>query len=44
MEHWAAVAWVLRQMGHEVVGMEEYVTESMRPLDRCLADVDKSDL
>ena len=39
VEHRAAVARVLRQMGHEVIGMEEYVAEGARPIDRCLADV-----
>jgi hypothetical protein len=31
-------------MGHEVIGMEEYVAEGLRPLDRCLADVSRCDL
>lgn len=44
VEHRAAVARLLRQMGHEVIGMEEYVAEGSRPLDRCLADVDAADL
>jgi hypothetical protein len=43
-EHRSAVAHVLRQMGHDVVGMEEYVAEGGRPLERCLDDVDKSDI
>ena len=38
IEYRAAVARVLRQMGHDVIGMEEYVAEGTRPLDRCLAD------
>lgn len=42
IEHRAAVARLLRQMGHEVIGMEEYVAEGSRPLDRCLADVDSA--
>jgi hypothetical protein len=42
IEHRAAVARLLRQMGHEVVGMEEYVAEGSRPLDRCLKDVDSA--
>jgi hypothetical protein len=42
VEHRAAVARVLRQMGHEVVGMEEYVAEGARPLERCLQDVDSA--
>jgi Domain of unknown function (DUF4062) len=42
IEHRTAVARVLRQMGHEVIGMEEYVAEGSRPLDRCLKDVDSA--
>jgi hypothetical protein len=42
VEHRAAVARVLRQMGHEVIGMEEYVAEGARPLERCLQDVDSA--
>ncbi len=42
IEHRAAVARLLRQMGHEVIGMEEYVAEGSRPLDRCLKDVDSA--
>ena len=44
IEHRAAVAHLLRQMGHEVVGMEEYVAEGSRPLDRCLKDVDSVEI
>jgi hypothetical protein len=43
-EHRAAVARVLRQMGHEVIGMEEYVAEGARPLERCLQDVDSASI
>ena len=32
VEYRAAVARLLRQMGHEVIGMEEYVAEGSRPL------------
>lgn len=42
VEHRAAVARLLRQMGHEVIGMEEYVAEGARPLERCLRDVDSA--
>jgi hypothetical protein len=42
VEHRAAVARLLRQMGHEVIGMEEYVAEGSRPLERCLQDVDSA--
>jgi len=44
VEHRAAVARLLRQMGHEVIGMEEYVAEGSRPLDRCLKDVDSAEI
>jgi hypothetical protein len=37
--HRAAVAGVLRRMGHQALGMEDYVAEGARPLHRCLADV-----
>jgi hypothetical protein len=37
--HRAAVATVLRRMGHQPIGMEDYVAEGARPLHRCLADV-----
>jgi Domain of unknown function (DUF4062) len=37
--HREAVSTVLRRMGHQVIGMEEYVAEGVRPLHRCLADV-----
>ena len=35
---------VLRQLGHDVVAMEDYVAADQRPLDRCLADVAASGL
>ena len=38
-KHREAVSVVLRRMGHQVLGMEEYVAEGLRPLDRCLEDV-----
>lgn len=34
-----AVATVLRRMGHQPIGMEEYTAEGIRPLSRCLEDV-----
>jgi hypothetical protein len=34
----------LRQLGHDVVAMEDYVAADQRPLERCLADVASSDL
>jgi hypothetical protein len=43
-QHRAAAAAVLRRMGHEVIGMEDYVAADERPLDRCLADIARSDV
>jgi hypothetical protein len=37
--HRSAVATVLRRMGHQPIGMEDYVAEGAKPLHRCLADV-----
>jgi hypothetical protein len=42
-EHRAAVDRALRRMGHDVIGMEQYVAEDGRPLTRCLADVRAAD-
>src|SRR5215472_9188352 len=39
----SAVATVLRRMGHQPIGMEDYVAEGARPLHRCLADVTACD-
>jgi hypothetical protein len=44
LEYRAAAARVLRQMGHEVIGMEEYTAEGVPPLDRCLRDAANADL
>ena len=41
--HRQAVSTVLRRMGHQVIGMEEYVAEGTRPLNRCLVDVASCD-
>jgi hypothetical protein len=41
-KHREAVSVVLRRMGHQVIGMEEYVAEGVRPLHRCLEDVRNS--
>lgn len=38
-EHRAAAIKVLRQLGHEVVAMEDYVADSAVPLKKVLADV-----
>ena len=35
---------VLRQLGHDVVAMEDYVAADQRPLGKCLADVAACDL
>ncbi|WP_369255255.1 DUF4062 domain-containing protein [Geodermatophilus amargosae] len=42
--HRAAVDLALRRMGHDVIGMEQYVAESTKPLDRCLRDVRSAEL
>jgi hypothetical protein len=42
-EHRAAVDLALRRMGHDVIGMEQYVAEGTAPLDKCLRDVRSSD-
>ena len=44
VEHRTAVDRTLRRMGHDVVGMEQYVAEGSKPVDRCLADVRIADL
>lgn len=38
-EHRDAVYRALRQLGHDVRAMEDYVACDQRPLDKCLADV-----
>jgi hypothetical protein len=43
-EHRRAVDRTLRSMGHDVIGMEQYVAEGNKPLDRCLADVRAADV
>jgi hypothetical protein len=43
-DHRTAVDRTLRRMGHDVIGMEQYVAEGNKPLDRCLADVRQADL
>lgn len=39
IDHRAAVDRTLRRMGHDVIGMEQYVAEGSKPVDRCKADV-----
>jgi hypothetical protein len=43
LRHRSAVATILRRMGHEAIGMEDYVAEGVRPLQRCLSDVSACD-
>jgi hypothetical protein len=43
IEHRAAVDRTLRRMGHDVIGMEQYIAEGSKPVDRCKADVRASD-
>jgi hypothetical protein len=43
-EHRAAVDRTLRRMGHDVIGMEQYVAEGSKPVDRCKADVGAADV
>lgn len=43
IEHRAAVDRTLRRMGHDVIGMEQYVAEGSKPVDRCKADVRSAD-
>jgi HEAT repeat protein len=42
--HREKVYRVLRQLGHDVIAMEDYVAADQRPLDKCLADVAVCDL
>jgi Domain of unknown function (DUF4062) len=43
-EHRSAVALTLRRMGHDVIGMEEYVAEDRRAIARCYEDVQDADI
>lgn len=43
-DHRAAIAATLRKMEHTVIGMEDYVAADVRPLDKCLLDVARSDV
>jgi len=43
-EHRVAVDRTLRRMGHDVIGMEQYVAEGAKPVDRCKADVAAADV
>jgi glycogen operon protein len=42
--HRERVCHALRQLGHDVVAMEEYVAENDVPVDVCLADVGRCDV
>jgi hypothetical protein len=44
VEYRAAVDRTLRRMGHDVIGMEQYVAEGSKPVDRCKADVRTADV
>lgn len=44
VDHRAAVDRTLHQMGHDVIGMEQYVAEGSKPVDRCKADVRAADV
>jgi hypothetical protein len=43
IDHRAAVDRTLRRMGHDVIGMEQYIAEGSRPVERCKADVQAAD-
>ena len=40
----AAVYDALRALRHDVMAMEDYVATDQRPLDKCLGDVEASDI
>jgi len=44
LEYRAAVDRTLRRMGHDVIGMEQYVAEGSKPIERCRADVTACDV
>lgn len=44
IDHRAAVDRTLRRMGHDVIGMEQYVAEGSKPLNRCRTDVRNANL
>jgi Domain of unknown function (DUF4062) len=43
VDHRTAVDRTLRRMGHDVIGMEQYVAEGSKPVERCKADVRAAD-
>ncbi len=44
VEYRAAVDRTLRRMGHDVIGMEQYIAEGGKPVERCKADVRIADV
>jgi hypothetical protein len=44
VDYRAAVDRTLRRMGHDVIGMEQYVAEGGKPVERCKADVRAADV
>ena len=44
VEYRAAVDRTLRRMGHDVIGMEQYIAEGGKPVERCKADVRVADV
>jgi hypothetical protein len=44
IDYRAAVDRTLRRMGHDVIGMEQYVAEGSKPVERCKADVRAADV
>lgn len=43
VDHRGAVDRTLRRMGHDVIGMEQYIAEGSKPVDRCKSDVRAAD-
>jgi hypothetical protein len=43
-DHRRVVFDALRKSGYEVIAMENYVATDIRPVDKCLADVARSDI
>jgi Domain of unknown function (DUF4062) len=44
VDYRAAVDRTLRRMGHDVIGMEQYIAEGGKPVERCKADVGIADV
>src|SRR5262249_11891492 len=43
IDHRTPVDRTLRRMGHDVIGMEQYIAEGSKPVDRCKEDVRSAD-